>query len=54
MGSPGSMARAVLVISHGYAEHAGRYEHVAARLNDCGFAVRGYDHYGHGESGGST
>src|SRR4051794_29466395 len=41
----------VLVV-HGLGEHAGRYEHVARRLNSWGFRVRGYDHYGHGESGG--
>ena len=30
----------------------GRYQHVAAHLNSWGFAVRGYDHYGHGQSSG--
>ena len=30
----------------------GRYSHVAAHLNHWGFAVRGYDHYGHGQSSG--
>lgn len=45
--------RGVVLLVHGLGEHAGRYEHVAARLNDWGFAVRGYDHYGHGESGGA-
>ena len=44
--------RGVVVLVHGLGEHAGRYEHVARRLNDWGFAVRGYDQYGHGESGG--
>jgi len=33
-------------------EHAGRYDELAHQLNEHGFAVRGYDQYGHGESGG--
>jgi alpha-beta hydrolase superfamily lysophospholipase len=44
--------RGVVVVVHGLGEHAGRYDHVARRLNDWGFAVRGFDQYGHGESGG--
>ena len=44
--------RGVVLLVHGLGEHAGRYDHVARRLNDWGFAVRGYDQYGHGESGG--
>ena len=50
---PGLGLRGVIVVVHGLGEHAGRYEHVARRLNSWGFAVRGYDHYGHGESGGT-
>ena len=38
---------------HGLGEHAGRYEHVARHLNAWGFAVRGYDQCGHGESSGA-
>ncbi|HTH79019.1 MAG TPA: lysophospholipase [Ramlibacter sp.] len=45
--------RGTVLIVHGLGEHAGRYEHVARHLNRWGFAVRGYDHYGHGESGGA-
>lgn len=48
----GAPSRGTVVIVHGLGEHAGRYEHVARRLNEGGFAVRGYDHYGHGDSGG--
>lgn len=48
----GLKLRGVVVLVHGLGEHAGRYDHVARRLNSWGFAVRGYDHYGHGESGG--
>lgn len=48
----GRQLRGVVLLVHGLAEHAGRYDHVARRLNDWGFAVRGYDQYGHGESSG--
>ena len=48
----GKALRGVVLLVHGLGEHAGRYDHVAHRLNDWGFAVRGYDQYGHGESGG--
>ena len=44
--------RALIVIVHGLGEHAGRYDHVARQLNEWGYAVRSYDQYGHGESGG--
>ena len=45
-------ARGTVLLVHGLGEHVGRYDAVARRLNDWGFAVRGYDQYGHGESGG--
>ena len=48
----GAALRAVVVLVHGLGEHAGRYDRLAAQLNGWGFAVRGYDQYGHGESGG--
>lgn len=44
--------RGMVLIVHGLGEHAGRYDHVARQLNHWGFAVRSYDQYGHGESGG--
>jgi alpha-beta hydrolase superfamily lysophospholipase len=44
--------RGVVLIVHGLGEHAWRYDHVAERLNEWGFAVRAYDQYGHGESMG--
>ena len=50
---PGIRLRGVVLLVHGLGEHAGRYEELARRLNDWGFAVRGYDHYGHGDSGGA-
>lgn len=49
---PDTRLRGVVLLVHGLGEHAGRYEALARRLNSWGFAVRGYDHYGHGESGG--
>ena len=42
----------VVVIAHGYGEHIGRYDHVAAALGDAGAAVYGLDHLGHGQSDG--
>lgn len=44
--------RGVVLLVHGLGEHAGRYDALARQLNAWGFAVRGYDQYGHGESGG--
>ena len=48
----GVAPRGVVLLVHGLGEHVGRYDAVARRLNAWGFAVRGYDQYGHGESGG--
>lgn len=45
-------AKASVVICHGYAEHSGRYEAVAARLARRGLAVWAVDLRGHGASGG--
>jgi alpha-beta hydrolase superfamily lysophospholipase len=45
--------KAVVLISHGYAEHLGRYEHVAAALNTAGYSVYALDHWGHGKSDGA-
>ncbi len=41
-----------VVIVHGYADHIGRYEHVARHLNGAGFSVLGFDLRGMGRSGG--
>ena len=38
--------RSIVLIAHGYGEHAGRYEHVAQRLVDDGAAVYAPDHRG--------
>lgn len=50
---PEGAMRGVVVFVHGLGEHAGRYEALAGRLNAWGYAVRGYDQYGHGESSGA-
>ncbi len=44
--------RGVVLIVHGLGEHAWRYDALAQRLNEWGFAVRAYDQRGHGDSGG--
>jgi acylglycerol lipase len=43
---------AVVVLAHGAGEHSGRYEYVAERLVDDGYAVHALDHRGHGNSQG--
>jgi len=48
----GDAPRYVAVLVHGYAEHAGRYEHVARALTDHGAVVYAADHLGHGRSEG--
>lgn len=42
----------VALLCHGYGEHLGRYEWVAARLVADGAAVYAVDHVGHGRSDG--
>ena len=49
---PAGSPKAVVLLAHGYAEHAGRYGHVAKRLTDAGYAVYAVDHWGHGQSDG--
>ena len=50
---PKSPPRAIVLLAHGYAEHLGRYQHVATHLNAQGFGVFALDHWGHGRSDGS-
>ncbi|KTE36551.1 MULTISPECIES: alpha/beta hydrolase [unclassified Sphingopyxis] len=50
---PAGRPKAVVLLAHGYAEHAGRYEHVAKRLTYAGYAVYAIDHWGHGRSDGT-
>lgn len=49
---PETSPKAVVCLVHGLGEHTGRYAHVAAALNDAGYAVLGFDLRGHGKSGG--
>ena len=44
--------KAVLIISHGYAEHSGRYAHVGEFFARQGFLVCALDHRAHGQSEG--
>jgi alpha-beta hydrolase superfamily lysophospholipase len=50
--TPEQTARGVVVLSHGYAEHARRYDHVAQRFGEAGLVTYALDHRGHGRSGG--
>jgi alpha-beta hydrolase superfamily lysophospholipase len=50
--APEGRPRGVVLVSHGYAEHVRRYDHVVAHLTARGLAVAGVDHRGHGRSGG--
>jgi alpha-beta hydrolase superfamily lysophospholipase len=45
-------ARGLVLVVHGLGEHIGRYERVASAVNQAGWDVAGYDHRGHGASGG--
>ncbi len=47
---PDAEARAAVIVSHGYAEHSGRYETFAEMLVEGGYAVYTFDHRGHGQS----
>lgn len=49
---PHAQARGTVLLVHGLGEHVGRYDRLARQLNAWGLAVRGYDQYGHGDSGG--
>ena len=42
----------LVFLIHGYGEHIGRYESLAAQLNEIGASVFGLDHIGHGQSSG--
>ena len=49
---PGDIVARVTV-AHGFAEHSGRYDRLAQRLVEAGYAVSAIDHRGHGMSGGA-
>lgn len=42
----------VMLLVHGYAEHAGRYDEMAMHFAERGFAVHAYDQAGHGRTAG--
>ncbi|OBG12607.1 hydrolase [Mycolicibacterium celeriflavum] len=50
--TPDGDPRGVVVLCHGYAEHARRYDHVAARFGEAGLITYALDLRGHGRSGG--
>lgn len=45
--------RGVVLVTHGYAEHCGRYREVAHVIADAGWAALTYDLRGHGQSPGA-
>ena len=50
--TPDTAPRGVVVLAHGYGEHARRYDHVAERFGQAGLAMYALDHRGHGRAGG--
>lgn len=50
---PDGDIKAIVVIVHGYAEHSGRYAHVAEYLTQHGYAIYSFDLRGHGRSEGT-
>ncbi|MGV0836817.1 alpha/beta hydrolase [Mycolicibacterium thermoresistibile] len=50
--TPETAPRGVVVVAHGFGEHARRYDHVAHRFGEAGLAMYALDHRGHGRSGG--
>lgn len=51
--TPPGDPKAVLLITHGLAEHSGRYMNVVNHFVPKGYAVYGIDHLGHGKSEGT-
>lgn len=49
---PAGRIRSTVVLVHGYADHSGRYLHVAETLSRSGHAVAAFDLRGFGRSGG--
>lgn len=50
--TPDVPPRAVVILAHGFGEHARRYDHVTQRLGRAGLITYALDHRGHGRSGG--
>lgn len=49
---PNTDPTGVVVLAHGFGEHARRYDHVAQRFGEAGLITFALDHRGHGRSGG--
>lgn len=47
-----AQTKGVVCIIHGFNEHSSRYEHVAKKLGEAGYAVLTYDEFGHGKTTG--
>ena len=52
--TPDTPPRGTVLISHGYAEHSGRFLHYMKALAADGWRVVAFDHTGHGQSEGMT
>jgi alpha-beta hydrolase superfamily lysophospholipase len=50
--TPNTEPTGVVILCHGYAEHARRYDHVAERFGEAGLITYAIDLRGHGRSGG--
>lgn len=50
--TPEASPRGVVALIHGHGEHSGRYAPLATALTRAGFAVAGFDLYGHGQTKG--
>ncbi|KPC52861.1 Phospholipase YtpA [Amantichitinum ursilacus] len=50
---PVAAPRHAVLLVHGLGEHSGRYDALAQWFNARGYAVRAYDHWGHGQSPGA-
>ncbi|HPZ94946.1 MAG: alpha/beta hydrolase [Mycobacterium sp.] len=50
--TPDTEPRGVVVLAHGYGEHARRYDHVAQHFGEAGLVTYALDHRGHGRAGG--
>jgi len=48
----GTTIKGIVQFNHGLGEHGGRYERLAATVNEAGFVAVAADHRGHGRSGG--
>jgi alpha-beta hydrolase superfamily lysophospholipase len=51
---PDGPVKGTIVVSHGLAEHTGRYAHVAEYFTGQGYAVYAADHRGHGVNRGTS